>query len=124
MDYIAHIMGDMRHMMLRVGRALAVLAAIVVAIVPALPAHAHMHPTDAVLVHGALDHDGQSDETGGGLPAHTGDCCLINHVPVIPTALAVPLPATVMHAPFRALDRDAPPDAASEALPEPPRLAA
>lgn len=120
-------MRGLRHISLGVGRVFALLAALVIAVVPALPAHAHMHGADAALAahlsvgpHGSIP-DGDPD---GGLPQKAGECCLASHVPVIPAIVAVPLPVAIARVPHRAIDRSPPPDASSEALPEPPRPAA
>lgn len=124
-------MEGLRQIALAAGRALVLLAAVTLALVPALPAHAHLHRADGISfdsAHPAHDHahvgspmSGEGSEDAGGTPTHAGDCCFVSHVSVVPAALSVPLPLSVHRDPMRGADWRAPPDAPGEALPEPPR---
>ena len=116
---------------LAAGRALVLLAAMTLALVPALPAHAHLHRAvgaAADSAHASHDHgrvvaamSGEVADEAGGAPSHAGDCCFVSHVSVMPTAAAVPLPLFNQRDLIRGSDWSAPPDAPGEALPKPPR---
>ena len=131
--YYLRAMASLRHLVRTAGRALALLAALVLALVPALPAHAHLHRSDPPVASAVHDHHAagasvdlaeRSGDHDHRLPQQGGDCCFVSHVSVIPAVSAVPLPAATLRQQVRSGDRAPPPDALAEALPEPPRPSA
>lgn len=121
-------MDTLRHLAFAAGRGFALLAVLVLAWLPALPAHAHLHAAAGlatVPVH-ALDHGGATlaaDESGNPetQPRHAADGCFICHVSIIPGFSAMPLPTSQARVRIRAANRTAPPDILPERLPDPPR---
>lgn len=128
-------MVTLRHLELTTGRAFALLAALMVALLPALPAAAHLHaPPGLALkiaphVHldaaiGTTAGDASDHHERGGQPEHACDCCCLTHVPVLPISALAPLPLPVPSTLAWAADGAPPPDALAERQPEPPRPAA
>jgi hypothetical protein len=132
------VIGSLRHLASMAGRALALLAVMLVALTPALPAHAHVERGAAPTLHvhaqgvthhehaasAAHDHASSDRDAPAPVPQHAADCCFVCHAPVVPTVAAVPMPRSVIRDTLRPTDRAAQPDALAERLPEPPRPSA
>lgn len=126
-------MDRLRSLALTAGRAFALLAALMVALLPGLPAQAHLHAPDGLAAKiaphrhqgpvsaVAASSEAQDHDHGGGQPPHACDCCCLSHAPVLPSAAIVPLPAPVLGAFTLRGGRTASPDALAEKPPEPPR---
>ena len=109
-----------------------------VAMTPALPAHAHVERAAAPTLHvhaqgvthhehaasTAHDHAASDRDAPVPSPQHAADCCFVCHAPVVPTIDAATIPRVAIRDALRPADRAARPDALAERLPEPPRPSA
>lgn len=109
-----------------------------VALTPALPAHAHVERDQPAMIHAhaegvahhshassvSHDHASSDRDAPAPVPQHAADCCFVCHAPVVPTVAAVPMPHAVIRDALRPADRAARPDALAERQPEPPRPSA
>jgi len=124
-------MASLWHLARRAGRALALLAAMMLVLAPALPAHASRHeahdPAGAGIVQAHLHGKGvaaaDQAESGdaGDVAKHAADCCFVCHVSVLPGGLSLPCPVSHPRGLAFPAGGRAPPDIPAERLPEPPR---
>lgn len=116
-------MESLRHLTRTVGRALALLAVLMLVLAPALPAHAHAHEpigTAQTHVHGKAA--GTADRgDAGDVAGHAADCCFVCHVSVLPGGLHLPSPVSHPRDLVWVPDGLVPSDVLAERLPEPPR---
>lgn len=121
-------MTSLRPPLLRVCKGLALLAALMFTLIPALPAQAHMHAPGelAGLSHAHVGNQGVDGEESHRLSDQVDacGCCIASHLSIVPASSSVPVPICVLRGHAIVTDIPGLEDALGERLPDPPKHSA